>query len=280
MSDSQKPSIIGSTDYRDYLRAIYAHLKQTKPFFSYRYFNRKAGIRAPAFLKMVMDGERNLTPATTEKVIAGLGLHAEEADYLRILVRYNQADKDSVRNRYFAQLRKYMERRKINTLSLDQYDYFSNWYIPIIREMIPCEGFQKVPDKIREFLFDEVSREQVQDAIQILMRLQLVEFEKKGALKQRVPHLKTDDAIASLALKNYHRELMQQAIKSIERSRPNEREMQALTLSIDPAKVAAAKKRIAEFISEMRDLLQGGPSRQVYQLNVQLFNLTKEKFPS
>lgn len=70
-----------------------------------------------------------------------------------------------------------------------------------------------------------------------------------------------------------------QAAKSIERSKPTQRELQALTLSIDPEKVVLAKKKIREFLSEMRELVQGPTNTQVYQLNVQFFNLTQERFP-
>lgn len=112
----EKLSIMGHVDYREFLKLTYERLKEHRPQFSYRYFAKKAGLRSPAFFKMVIDGERNLTPKTTEKFILGLGLHGSEADYFQILVRYNQAKKDSERNRLFTQLRKYMERKKVNTL--------------------------------------------------------------------------------------------------------------------------------------------------------------------
>ncbi len=279
MSSPHAPSLIGYADYRKYLKDLYHWLKQVKPQFSHRYFAKKAATSS-ALLKLVMDGRRNLTPATTEKFINGLGLRGTEADYFRILVRYTQAVKDVERNRHFTRLRQYMERRKVNTLPLDQYDYLSNWYLPIIREMIPCQGFQKDALKIRNFLFDEVTAEQVVEALQLLMRLGFIQQGKNGMLEQKTAHLRTDDSIAPLALKNYHREFMRQAIKAIERSHPDEREIRTLTLSADPDKIPLAKKRVQEFFSDMRELLSGPNNRQVYQVNLQLFNLTKDHFPA
>ena len=50
------------TDYRAYLREMVTYLKASRPQFSYRYFSRIAGFTSPNFLKLVAEGQRNLTP--------------------------------------------------------------------------------------------------------------------------------------------------------------------------------------------------------------------------
>ena len=41
-------------------------------------------------LKLIMEGERNLTEESIEKFVKGLRLKKTEAEYFRILVRFNQ----------------------------------------------------------------------------------------------------------------------------------------------------------------------------------------------
>ena len=279
-ADSPQISVFATTDYRLFLKEAYAFLKSSTPYFSFRYFAKKAHLASPALLKMVMEGKRNLSLNTIDKFICGFGLKGLEADYFKRLVLYNQAKTVAQKNRHFVQLRKLMEKRKIHQLSLQEYDYFSNWFVPVIREMIPCKGFEPQPAKIADFLFNEITPNEVREALLLLRKLKLATPNKKGGLSTTKAHLQTDDSITHLALKNYHRDLIEQAKKSIDRSKPEEREIQALTLSIDPKKIPLAKKKIQDFIVEMRDILRGGEPTQVYQLSLQFYNITQGKFPS
>jgi hypothetical protein len=46
-------------------------------------------------------------------------------------------------------------------------------------------------------------------------------------------------------------------------------------MAIDPRKMEEAKRRIEEFKNQMADLLTEGNCKEVYQLNIQFFPLTK-----
>ena len=56
-------------DYREFLRAYYAERK-THAKISYRAFSRRAGLGSPNYLKLVMDGARNLSPAMAGRFAA------------------------------------------------------------------------------------------------------------------------------------------------------------------------------------------------------------------
>lgn len=267
-------SVIGYLDYRAYLKDAYQHMKATMPQFSFRYFAKRAALNSPSFLKMVVDGVRKLTPKMTERFITALGLKGLEAEYFRLLVRYNQATTDAQRNRSLADLRRIMEQRKANALSFAQYDYLSRWFAPAIREMIPCRGFSPKPAEIARALFNQITPDEARAAVDLLSKLGLIAL-RGGRLVQTTPHLRTDDSIVHLAIKNYHRQMLAQASRSIERQRPEERELRALMIGIDPAKIPEAKRRIQSFIEEMRGLLQSTNPRQVYQLGVQFFGMTE-----
>jgi hypothetical protein len=63
-------------DYRAALRALYAHKKQHEYGFSHRAFSRRAGLKSTNFLKLVMDGERNVSPKVAARFADALGLNA------------------------------------------------------------------------------------------------------------------------------------------------------------------------------------------------------------
>ncbi len=77
-------------DYREYLRDFYHFKKRTNPYYSYRLFSMKAGFKAPNLLKLVMDGQRNLTRQSVVKFAKALRLDECEAECFRAMVLRNQ----------------------------------------------------------------------------------------------------------------------------------------------------------------------------------------------
>jgi uncharacterized protein (TIGR02147 family) len=83
-------SVFQYRDYRQFLCDFYHYKKLTNPYYSYRLFSMKAGFRAPNLLKLVMDGQRNLTRDSVEKFSRALKLTDAEAAYFYDLVYHNQ----------------------------------------------------------------------------------------------------------------------------------------------------------------------------------------------
>ncbi len=96
-------SVFDYMDYRSFLRDRFSELKRKNPRFSYRAFNRLAGIKSSAFLKLVSEGKRNLADDGIAKIIRGFRLSETEARHFWLLVRYNQA-KNVFEREIYAQL--------------------------------------------------------------------------------------------------------------------------------------------------------------------------------
>lgn len=82
--------IFNYSDYRKFLRDFYHYKKQVNPYYSYRLFSMKAGFRAPNLLKLVMDGQRNLTRDSVCKFSQALKLSEQESAYFADMVLRNQ----------------------------------------------------------------------------------------------------------------------------------------------------------------------------------------------
>ena len=82
-------------DYRAYLRAFYEEAKQ-RCAFSYRAFARRAKLRSPNYLKLVIDGERNLSPAMSQRFAEACGLSGEAVEYFQELVGFAHAHSSMV----------------------------------------------------------------------------------------------------------------------------------------------------------------------------------------
>jgi hypothetical protein len=103
-------------DYRAFLRDYYLARKATARGFSYRSFSRRAGLKSPNYLKLVVDGARNLSTDMAERFGAACGLSDDEQRYFKDLVAFCQASSSADRNRHYARLTSSKRSRSVHEL--------------------------------------------------------------------------------------------------------------------------------------------------------------------
>lgn len=264
-------------DYRKFLKDVFAHLKATRPSFSHRAFARTAGFSSSNYVLLIMQGKRNLSSDGIQKIVGALKLKKGEAEFFENLVRFNQAKTDAERNFYYSRIasnRRYAEAHK---LEKEQFEYYSKWYIPAVREMVILEDFKEDPEWIASRLTPPIKPREAAEAIELLLKLGLL-VRANGKLAQQERHIASGDEVSSLAMTNFQREMIEQAAASIENTPIDLREIGSVTFAVSHEKLAEAKKMIREFRSRLAGFLaEETKADEVYQFNFQLFNLSKSK---
>jgi uncharacterized protein (TIGR02147 family) len=262
-------------DYREFLRAFYAHKKQSG--LSYRGFARLAGLGAPNYLKLVIEGKRNLSSAMAERFAAACRLNADATEYFKILVAFNQAKRDDERNELHERLAGFARFRSSQRLDLAQKEYHSSWYVPAIRELIACPGFREDPAWIASTLMPPITERQAAQALGVLQRLGLLERDESGQLVQVSRAVSTGEQPSGLYLRNYHAQMMERAVQAMRDIAPEERHISALTLSASVATIREVQRRVMEFRRELAALCDADPEpAQIIQLNMQLIPLSRQ----
>lgn len=262
-------------DYREFLSAFYAHKKPNG--LSYRAFARAAGLGAPNYLKLVIEGKRNLSSEMAERFAAACRLNGEATEYFKILVAFNQAKRDDERNQLHERLTRFARFRSSQRLDLAQKEYHSTWYIPAIRELVACPGFEEEPAWIAATLMPPITERQAVQALEVLQRLGLLERDESGRLVQVSRAVSTGHETRGLYLRNYHAEMMERAVRAMHDFSAEERHVSALTLSASSATVREVKRRVLEFRRELCALCDADPDpAQIIQLNLQLFPLSRQ----
>ncbi len=264
-------------DYRQYLKDMVEEKRATGRPFSMRQFSKAAGFSSSGYLAMVIDGKRNLTPAPIRKFCKGLKLKKHEAEFFENLVLMNQAKTHEEKNHYYQRLassRRYLE---IKHLEHAQYEFFSKWYHAAIWEMMAFPHFRNAPAWIAGQLTPRVTAKEAAETIELLIKLGMVNCDAAGTLSRIDPHVGTPDEIASLALANFHREMIQRAKESIDLHAAANREISSLTVAMSQEKFAQAKRMIQEFRKHLGALLseEDAPDA-IYQINMQMFKLAGE----
>ena len=72
------PKVENYLNYREYLRDFYHYKKTVNSSYSYRVFTQKGNLRSSGHLKMVIEGERNLTHDSLEKFANALDLKTKK----------------------------------------------------------------------------------------------------------------------------------------------------------------------------------------------------------
>lgn len=264
-------------DYRVYLKDVYVATKRTSRSFSFRQFSKKAGFASPNFLKLVMDGKRNLTEESLPQFMRGLNLNKQEQDFFRHLVFYNQAKTQEAANHHFQKLLSSRKFSQLKPIDKDQYEYCAEWYHAVVRELVLSPDFDGCPEKIAAKIFPTVTPAQVKKSIEILESLGFIKKGGDGCWRQASTLISTGAEATSLALYNYHQELLNLTKKALEEMPAESRDVSSLTLGIRRDQIPLLKNKIREFRQEILRIasLAERPD-DVVLLSIQMFPVTKE----
>lgn len=276
-----RPAPEAFDDYRAYLRAMILFLKATRPQFSYRYFSRLAGFSSPNFLKLVAEGKRNISPRSISKFARGLGLDPREQETFEILVLLGQAQTDAERNRHYQRLRRRM-RQASSAARLEeaQYRVYSLWYALPIRELLLHPDFVEDPAWIARRLMPQVRPAEVKTALELLEEVGLV-TRKEGRLVPSSAKISTGPQVRSLAVRNFHRAMLELAGAALDGVPVEERDITSLTVSLTPGQFEQVRTKIEQFREELFELIEedasseGDGKRDVFQIGFQVFPLTR-----
>jgi uncharacterized protein (TIGR02147 family) len=271
-----RPSIFEYLDYRAFLRDMFAYRKQMKRQFSHRFFARESGFASPNFLKLVMDGQRNLTVESIGKIAKGFRLNKGEREFLENLVFMNQAATHDQRNHYYQKMMRLKGFTDIQPLEKASYEYFSNWYCPVIREVVLFGDRFHTPDTIAALLDPPITPKEAEKSLDLLMDLGLIRRDAHGRWEQKDRAVTTGPEVRSLVVANFHREMLRLAEESIERHPSEHRDITSVTLSVNRDKMAEIKEKTAAFRKDLLEMAcADDDADQVIQVNIQAFPLTK-----
>jgi uncharacterized protein (TIGR02147 family) len=271
-----KPNIFEYMSYRAFLRDYYTRAKDNVSRFSFRRFSELAGFRSSNFIKLVMDGDRNLGEESIEPLCDAMGLDRAQTRFFHNLVAFEQAGDPEGRNAAYRKLSASKHFLAARPIDHGMFEYLSQWYNPAIRELAGRADFVADPAWIAPRLLPAVTEEQAAEALALLFELGMLVREEGGRVTRGEPSMTTGHEIGALAIGNYHRQMMARAADAILSVPREQRDISALTVTVRPDQVQDLKGHIhavRERLLEYGDATTDG--EVVYQLNIQLFPLTR-----
>lgn len=279
-SHMEPPSISSYSDFRLYLKDYYEFRRisenSVRPY-SYSNFSAAADIKSPNYLKLIIEGRRNLSERMVDKFARALKLNKAEAEEFRRLVRYGQATDPLERNRHLRELSEYRAKRNQETSPTAAKEPGSmSWLNWVIYAMADQEGVDFDPEALQKKLRRHVTLEQIKEALgELRSSGQLVVDEKGQWQKNRIPQ---DRTIPVEVIRKLQSELIYLGLESFFKDDPMDREFGAFTLALTEEEfqkvrfeLRKVRKALQKEIMVNREHQKGN---RVYQLNMQLFPIT------
>ncbi len=274
---SKRPDIFAYLDYRAYLRDLVANLKENSQEFSLRALAKQINV-SPAYLSMVFSGHRSLSAANLENLAGALGLEVSEKSYLEWLLEIGEAKSDEDVLRALKKIQRFQGYRDVNAREIEVYEYLTHWQNVAIREMTALPDFQPDPKWIQKRLKNKVALKDIRESLDFLEKHGFIERDPDGKIQRPSKRIAGKTGVLKPALTKFHRDLLLQAVESLESTPSEERNISAHTAAIPKDKVAEAK-RILDEAREKIFALTGDETpgnSEVYHFNFIAFPLTNK----
>ena len=262
-------------NFRAYIQDFYSEHRDRFGF-TWRQFAKAAGYSSPVFLKLVSEGKSNLSEAGIERTASAMGLVGGDLLYFRCLVNFNQQKKAAVKKEFYDEMRSIASKSRVSLVGEDQYEYFSSWRNPVLRELADSLSDLNPADYASLFI-EKTTPDQVKKSLKTLVKTGLVKQTASKSYKKKTPALTTGNLdVASLTVREMHRQMGELAIKSLDQVDPKDRDFSGLTFGVTNKAVERIKAEIADFRRRMMSIIiEDKGFDQVLRLNMQLFPLTK-----
>ena len=277
----QAPILSEYVDYRAYLSDFYLYKKRSHQglrAYSYSVFSAAADIKSPNYLKLIIDGKRNLSEEMIGKFAKALKLNRFETFEFRLLVRYGQESDPLRRNQILRELADIRVNRQIKDGEIDRekWERIPNWVGLVLYAMADQKEVNFSLSQLKQLLRGKASEEDIKQSLEKLF--------EGGQLKRSEGRVEKGEPISGKEevpvplVRKLQAEMNYLGMESLFQDSPKEREFGSLTLSLTEEEfekyrfeLRQLRKRIHKEVAVDRET---SPADRIYQLNLQLFPVT------
>jgi uncharacterized protein (TIGR02147 family) len=206
-------------------------------------------------------------------------LNHKEADYFDTMVSYNQAKNPIEKNYLYEKLNQFKNLKKnaceIRETRKDQYQFYSKWYLNVIRSIIDLYGFAGNYARLAKCIYPPIKPGEVKKGVALLLKLGLIAKSKSGTYSVTNKTITAGKDIIELGLLNFQVQVMERAKEALTSLPRDKRHISSLTLGISRNTYKILCKEIESLQLKILELAeQDEQADNVYQMNFQLFPMT------
>lgn len=269
-------NIFDYKDHKEYINFLIQSQRQKDTKLTYRMIAKKLGFSSSNFLILIIQGKRNIS----EKSITALNRYFKhsrsESLYFKNLVLFNQTTDLEKKLEYSKRLLTSTVSKKHHNLNAEMISYYANSLNIILRELVWLKDFEEDTTWIANKLVSNVNKTDIKKSIDTLLQLNLLKRDATGKLTATHDSVSTPDNIKIEMLRTFHIDMITRALKSFNEVDLSLRNISSVTVPIKLEQLPILEEKIADFrASVIKAISDTDKADEVYQLNIQLFPLTK-----
>ncbi|MBF0432293.1 MAG: TIGR02147 family protein [Fibrobacteria bacterium] len=268
-------SVYNYTDYRKFLVDYFEYRRKRNEEISLRKVCAAIGMNSAGHLSYILKGKTNVSKKRAEALAKFCRLRKRESAYFVTMVQFNQTKSHSKKKTYFETLISF-RMSCVYKVSSHSYKFYDRWYHSAIRAL--CE-FVKIRDNYHQIslmLIPSIKADEVKNSLKLLSELELIKPDEEGFFRPTSKYIDTGETQAvSTSVNNFLVSMLDKAKDSLDRFPKDERIFSWITLGIDKKGYKTFVQELNAFRGRIAELLEQSGAERVYQLNIQLFPLTK-----
>lgn len=258
-----------------FLKEYYKERKKENNSFSYRYLAGQIDLDASNIAK-IFEGKRNLPLKYVDEFLKVLSLPRREEEYFKTLHQLSKS-KDPKESENLLEELLNIQFVRSTPLEKNQYSFYSQWHHTAILALIYLTPFKGDFRGLGLMLDPPINVVKAKESVGLLKDLGLVKIDKFGKYQLTHQIISTGEAWKDLAVRQFQKQTLDLAKRSLEEHSKESREISTLTFTgeaSDLEKVKALTKEYRKSIQKVIDDSINGD--QVFQLNIQCFPISQK----
>jgi uncharacterized protein (TIGR02147 family) len=283
----EAPDLSEYVDYRKYLLAQFTYLQKQsaghlRPY-SYSDFSAAADIKSPNYLKLIIEGKRNLSRDMCHRFSRALKHSRAQAKEFELLVSYCQEKDPMQRNRCLKALSDFRAQRLLASGAIDTktWEQVGDWLVWVLFAMIDQKDVCFKPSSLVKLLGGQANESQVEKALARLEASGDITLDREAGQARKTTQSSTPKDIPAELVRKIQSELIYMGLESLHRYSPQQREVSGFTMAMTEKEfewvrfeLRKLRKQLQKQIAINREECAGD---KVYQVNIQLFPVTENE---
>lgn len=270
------PNIFDYVDFRKYLEDYKEARSSIDPGFTHYYICFCLGMKnSRTYFNNIIRGRKNIGPETVHKLAELLELDTEETNYLRALVNYSQTKSPSEKEYYFDQI-VHLNNTPRRIISEDAYEYYKEWYHPVIFELLRAMDFRNQYAALARRLNPAISTAQARESVKLLIRLGLAAPDDKGFIRPLDKVVATGEQVAHHLIQQYQIQSLQRAQASLVEG-DTRHKTSTLTVCVSKSALVKIVQKMDQFRSAVRSIAHKdtGPDKDAFEVIIHAHKQTQ-----
>ncbi|MCP4915024.1 MAG: TIGR02147 family protein [Oligoflexia bacterium] len=274
-------NIFNELDYREILRKTIEERKKIDSSITYQAMAAHTRIQK-AYLSQVIKGVRDLSQDQLYLATQFLNFSPEESEYLKLLLDYARcglADRKKILLKEIKIWQKqknktsqYIDVEELTQREVNREDYFLDPINQVVHMGLHCDEFRKDPMKLASKLF--LPKKRISEYINNLQRMEIISMGPKGIELNDVElHLPKSSPI----FHSYKSQCYTNTMNRLKKLDESKTYNFSVIFSADDEVRKEINDQFMKFLTKVKKLVGPSKSKEVFQMNFDLFSWTETK---